>query len=139
MFSTNSPFFMQNEPNFQKSQFNASKVSAMNYGKMDTWSIGKNEPKTNPNEPNSKKVKMNVSIVLTTDYENISNWAKRTQFKPNFSQKMQKKTQFKPSAYPQEIAFSMACELVKITRPGDTSGSKYMTKASLNNWKAEKL
>jgi hypothetical protein len=42
--------------------------------KLDTWSIRKNEPKTNPNEPNSKKVKMNASKVLTMDYENISNW-----------------------------------------------------------------
>jgi uncharacterized protein len=47
----------------------------MNYGKMDTWSNGKNEPKTNPNEPNSKKAKMNVNRALTMDYENISNWA----------------------------------------------------------------
>jgi hypothetical protein len=31
---------------------------------------------------------MNVNKVLTMDYKNISNWAKRTQFKPNFSQKM---------------------------------------------------
>ncbi len=56
--------------------------------------------KTNPNEPNFKKVKMNVSEVYTMDYEYISNWAKRTQFKPNFSQKMQKQTQNEPKTNP---------------------------------------
>jgi hypothetical protein len=46
---------------------------------MDTWSIGKNEPKTNPNEPKTnpitKKPKMNVTSIVTKDYENKSNWA----------------------------------------------------------------
>jgi hypothetical protein len=53
--------FMQNEPKFQKVKFNVTKVLTMDYDKMDTWSIGKNEPKTNPNEPktnpNSKRPK----------------------------------------------------------------------------------
>jgi len=44
--------FMQNEPNFRKSQMNVSKVLTRDYDKKDTWSSGKNEPKTNPNEPN---------------------------------------------------------------------------------------
>jgi len=44
--------FMQNEPNFRKSQMNVSKVITRDYDKKDTWSSGKNEPKTNPNEPN---------------------------------------------------------------------------------------
>jgi hypothetical protein len=47
---------MQNEPNFRKSQMNVNKVLTMNYEKLDTWSSGKNEPKTNPNEPNSKPI-----------------------------------------------------------------------------------
>jgi len=49
---------------------------------MDTWSIGKNEPKTNPNEPKTnpneakfKKAKMNVTSYITKEYENKSNWA----------------------------------------------------------------
>jgi hypothetical protein len=42
---------------------------------MDTWSIRKNEPKTNPNEPKFKKAKMNVTSIITKGYENISNWA----------------------------------------------------------------
>ncbi|MHC4546505.1 MAG: hypothetical protein ACYTDW_12875 [Planctomycetota bacterium] len=65
---------------------------------MDTWSIGKNEPKrtqnepkTNPNEPKSKKAKMNVTAALTKGYENMTNWAicenepKRTQYLPAIS------------------------------------------------------
>jgi hypothetical protein len=101
---------------------------------------------TNPNEPNSKKAKMNVSSIITRDYENISNWAKRTQSKPILAKKCKNKpnsnpnkANFKRLTYLQEIAFGTACELVKITGPGETSGPNYMTKASLNNWKAEKL
>jgi hypothetical protein len=53
--------FMQNEPKFQKVKLNVNKVLTTDYDKMDTWSIRKNEPKTNPNEPktnpNSKRPK----------------------------------------------------------------------------------
>ncbi len=44
--------FMQNKPKFRKSQMNVNKVLTKDYEIMDTWSSGKNEPKTNPNEPN---------------------------------------------------------------------------------------
>jgi len=67
--------FMQNEPNFRKSQMNVTDLLTMNYEKMDTWSSGKNEPKTNPNEPNFKKAKMKLTVSYTKGYENISNWA----------------------------------------------------------------
>jgi hypothetical protein len=66
---------MQNEPNFRKSQMNVSDLLIKDYGKMDTWSSGKNEPKTNPNEPKFKKAKMNVTFFYTKGYGNISNWA----------------------------------------------------------------
>jgi len=42
---------MQNKANFRKVKLNVNKVLTKNYDKMDTWSIRKNEPKTNPNEP----------------------------------------------------------------------------------------
>ena len=45
------------------------------YEQMDTWSIGKNEPKRTQNEPKLKKAKMNVNSIITKDYENMSNWA----------------------------------------------------------------
>ncbi len=60
MFSTNQPFIMQNEPNFPKAQMNVNKVLTKDYEKKDTWSIGKNEPKTNPNEPNTNPIKANI-------------------------------------------------------------------------------
>jgi len=43
--------FMQNEPNFRKSQMNVNKVLTNAYEKKDTWWSGKNEPKTNPIYP----------------------------------------------------------------------------------------
>jgi len=44
--------FMQNEPNFRKSQMNVNKVLTRDYEKRTLGERGKNEPKTNPNEPN---------------------------------------------------------------------------------------
>ncbi len=67
--------FLQNEPKFRKVKLNVNKVLAKDYDRMDTWSIGKNEPKTNPNEPKLKKAKMNVTSIITVGYENMSNWA----------------------------------------------------------------
>jgi len=52
--------FMQNKANFRKSQMNVSDLLIGEYEKMDTWSIRKNEPKTNPIQsqfkPNSKPI-----------------------------------------------------------------------------------
>jgi len=58
--------FMQNEPNFRKSQKNVNDCNIRDYEQMDTWSIRKNEPKTNP-----------ISAQKTTQ---------RTQIESNFSQ-----------------------------------------------------
>ncbi len=51
--------FMQNEPKFRKVKFNVTKVITKDYEQMDTWSSGKNEPKTNPNEPKTNPIKAN--------------------------------------------------------------------------------
>ncbi len=51
--------FMQNKANFQKVKFNVTKVLTTDYDRMDTWSIRKNEPKTNPNEPKTNPIKAN--------------------------------------------------------------------------------
>ena len=56
--------FMQNEPNFQKSQMNVTDVLTREYEQMDTWWGGK---KRTQNEPNQSQFP-----------------PKRTQFKPNF-------------------------------------------------------
>ena len=62
--------FLQNEPNFRKSQVNVNALLTREYVQMDTWSIRKNEPKKNPNKAKTNPI--------------------RTQFKP-------KQTQFHPT------------------------------------------
>ena len=59
--------FMQNEPNFRKSQMYINKVLTKDYEEMDTWSIGKNEPKTNPkrtqNEPKTNPMQTQTNPI----------------------------------------------------------------------------
>ena len=50
------PFFTK-RTQIPKSQVNVNKVITKGYDKMDTWSIRKNEPKTNPNEPKTNPIK----------------------------------------------------------------------------------
>jgi len=73
--------FMQNEPNFQKVKFNVTKVLTTDYDQLDTWSIRKNEPKTNP---------------IQTQFKPNSNPI-QTQLKPKQTQYKPKQTQFKPN------------------------------------------
>ena len=51
--------FMQNEPNFRKSQMNVNKVLTKDYEKRTLGGHGKNEPKTNPIRTQSKPIKAN--------------------------------------------------------------------------------
>ncbi len=93
------------------------------------------------NKANFQKSQMNVSNLSIREYEQIDTWSRgknKANSNPKQTQYKAKQTQFQSPAYPQEIAFSTACELVKITRPGDASGPNYMT-TSWNNWKAENL
>ncbi len=57
---------MQNKANFRKVKFDVNRVLTKDYDQLDTWSIRKNEPKTNPNEP-----------------KRTQNEPKRTQNEPN--------------------------------------------------------
>jgi hypothetical protein len=57
--------FLQNEPNFQKSQVNVTAFITKDYEQMDTWSIQKNEPKTNPNEPKTNPILANKKPIRT--------------------------------------------------------------------------
>jgi hypothetical protein len=81
--------FLQNEPKFRKSQVNVNSLLTEDYDKMDTWSNGKNEPKTNPNEPKFKMGKINITIYITKEYDDTGNLGpkKRTQNKPNLSRR----------------------------------------------------
>jgi len=62
--------FMQNEPNFRKSQINVTVFITMNYDQMDTWSIRKNEPNTNPNEPKTNPILANKTPIRSQNEPN---------------------------------------------------------------------
>ena len=87
------PLIMQNKPNFQKAQMNASTVLRKDYGNWTLGERGKNKPNTNPIQsqfkPKCKKAEMNASAVLTKDYNEkwtMEDYAKQTQNKPNQTQ-----------------------------------------------------
>ena len=77
--STILDFFMQNKANFKKVKFYVSREMKKNYEQMDTWSIRKNEPKTNPIRTQTNPIKANLN-------------PKRTQNEPNFKTKSNPKT-----------------------------------------------
>jgi hypothetical protein len=74
--------FMQNEPNFRKSQVNVRPLVIMNYERKSDWTLGENEPKTNPIKANLKRAKMNVNSFITKDYRKKDDFAVRKN-KPN--------------------------------------------------------
>ena len=80
-----SPYFLQNEPNFQKGQMNVNKVLTMNYEKKDTWWTGKKRTQTNPNEPNLPKAQNERNLFShkgLSEYLHLWSPAKQTQTKP---------------------------------------------------------
>ncbi len=84
--------FMQNKPNFQKSQMNVNLCLKKNYENKRDWTIGQSKPNSKPIKPNLPKAKMNVNSILTKDYRKkmISQSRKtnpiQTQYKPNQTQ-----------------------------------------------------
>jgi len=77
-----SPLFMQNKPNFQKSQMNVSNIITRNYKNFIPLPGYKNKPNSNPNKPNLRKAKMNINLTLTKDYRKKDDFAVRKN-KPN--------------------------------------------------------
>ncbi len=75
---------MQNKAKFQKVKFNVNKVLTRKYVQLDTWSIRKNEPKTNPNEPKTNPILANKK-------------PEQTQFKPNLSCRSRWRSRNKPN------------------------------------------
>jgi hypothetical protein len=76
--------FLQNKPNFRKSQVNVTEVLTTNYEQLDTWSIRKNKPNTKPiqtqfkanqsqNKPNTNPNKPNFKI-LPQRVERTKEW-----------------------------------------------------------------
>ncbi len=74
---------MQNKPNFQKSQMNASSVLTTDYENIANWTLGQNKPNSNPIKPNLRKAKMNVNSLITKDYRKKDDFSVRIN-KPNF-------------------------------------------------------
>ncbi len=75
--------FMQNKPNFRKSQMNVSILLQMDYENKSNWTIGQNKPNSNPNKPNLRKAKMNVNLYVIEDYRKKDDFVVRIN-KPNF-------------------------------------------------------
>ncbi len=75
--------FMQNKPDFQKSQMNVSIFSKKDYENNSNWTFGKNKPNSNPIKPNLQKAKMNVNSLITKDYRRNDDFTVRIN-KPNF-------------------------------------------------------
>ncbi len=64
----NYKLFMQNKPNFQKSQMNVNLYNTTDYERKRNWTLGENKPNSNPIKPNLRKAKMNVNLTITKDY-----------------------------------------------------------------------
>ena len=59
--STNHLLFMQNKPNFQKSQMNVCILLQRDYENKSNWTIGQNKPNSNPI---SSKAKMSLKSLI---------------------------------------------------------------------------
>jgi len=74
--------FMQNKPNFLRSQMNVCIFTQMDYENKHNWTIGQNKPNSNPIKPNFQKAKMNVNSIITKDYRKNDDFVVRIN-KPN--------------------------------------------------------
>ncbi len=86
MISLQIRLFMQNKPNFRKSQMNVNKVLTGNYENKTLGERGKKQSQTNPNKAKFKNTQTNVNKVSTKNYEHILNWViceNKANSKPN--------------------------------------------------------
>jgi len=74
--------FMQNKPNFPKSQMNVNIYNTTDYENIANWTLGQNKPNTNPNKPNLRKAKMNANLYVIEDYRKKDDFLVRIN-KPN--------------------------------------------------------
>ncbi len=81
--STNQLLFMQNKPNFRKSQMNANLYNTTDYENKWQRRVRKNKPNSNPIKPNLKRAKMNANDFITKDYRKKGDFVVRIN-KPNF-------------------------------------------------------
>jgi len=72
-----STLFMQNKPNFRKSQMNVSIYLQTAYENKSDWTLGENKPNSNPIKPNFQKAQMNVNLLITKVYRKKDDFAVR--------------------------------------------------------------
>jgi len=84
-----SPLFMQNKPNFLRSQMNVNIYNTMDYENKSGWTLGQNKPNSNPILSAVGGLQMSM-IQRDTEKTSLSQSNKtnpiQTQFKPNQSQ-----------------------------------------------------
>ena len=80
--STNQLLFMQNKPNFRKSQMNVNLYNTTDYENKWPWRVRKNKPNSNPIKPNLHRARMNITSLITKDYRKKDDFAVRKN-KPN--------------------------------------------------------
>ena len=74
--------FMQNKPNFRKSQMNVNSILTTDYQNFIPLAGYKNKPNSNPIKPNLKRAKMDVNSFITKDYRKKDDFIVRIN-KPN--------------------------------------------------------
>jgi len=77
-----SAHFMQNKPNFRKSQMNVNIYYTKVYKNETAFRRVKNKPNSNPNKPNCRKGKIDAKCVFTKDYRKNDDFAVQKN-KPN--------------------------------------------------------
>ncbi len=75
--------FMQNKPNFRKSQMNLKFCKQTDYENISDWTIGESKPNSNPILSAVGGLQMNVNSLITKDYRKKDDFAVRIN-KPNF-------------------------------------------------------
>ncbi len=71
--------FMQNKPNFRKSQMNVKSYNTTDYENKSNWTLGESKPNSNPI---TRMSKMNVNSFITKDYRKKDDFAVQKN-KPN--------------------------------------------------------
>ena len=100
-----STLFMQNKPNFRKSQMNVNIFLTKAYENKSNWTLGENKPNSNPIKPNLQNAKMNVNLYVIEDYRKKDDFIVRinkpnlqnakNERKLNFNKGLQKKRCFR--------------------------------------------
>jgi len=88
--STNQLLFMQNKPNFPKSQMNANVFIKKDYENISDWALGQNKPNSNPIKPNQTQFPKSPNECKLTYNKGLQKKRrfhspnKQTQNKPNY-------------------------------------------------------